>query len=61
MVLWYNHSYVQMCLLIGTVGQISDVTHGFLDSCLIFIMFSHDKDKCEISKKHECHMYRFHL
>ena len=53
MVFWYNHSYVQMCLLIGTVGQISDVTHGFFDSCLIFIMFSHDKDKCEISKKHE--------
>ena len=26
--LWYNHTFVQMCLLIGTVSQVSDVAHG---------------------------------
>ena len=26
--LWYNHSYTQTCLLVGTVSQVSDVVHG---------------------------------
>ena len=25
---WYNHSSARMSLLIGTVSQVSDVTHG---------------------------------
>ena len=26
--LWYNHTFVQICLLIGIVSQLSDVAHG---------------------------------
>ena len=25
---WYNHSFARMSLLIGTVSQVSNVTHG---------------------------------
>ena len=25
---WYNHSFAIMCLLIGTVSGVSNVTHG---------------------------------
>ena len=27
---WYNHSFVLICLLIGTISQVSDVAHGRL-------------------------------
>ena len=30
-VLWYNHVFVQMCLLIETVSQVSNVAHGPFD------------------------------
>ena len=26
--LWYNHCFVQLCLLIGTVSEVSDVANG---------------------------------
>ena len=32
--IWYNHSFEQMCLLIGIVSQMSDVTHGGIDPCV---------------------------
>ena len=28
--LWYNYSYAQMCLLIGTVSQVNNMTHWSL-------------------------------
>ena len=28
--LWYNHSFVLICLLIGIISQVSDVAHGHL-------------------------------
>ena len=38
LMLWHNHCYMQMCLLIGTVSQVSDVTHGPL--VLLFHLFA---------------------
>ena len=28
LILWHNHCFAQMCLLIGTVSQVSDMAHG---------------------------------
>ena len=33
LMLWRNNCFVQMCLLIGTVSQVSDVAKGPLGSC----------------------------
>ena len=38
--LWYNHSYKQMCLLIWTVSQVSDVAHGPLVSVWRYLCHS---------------------
>ena len=28
LMLWHNHCFAQMCLLIGTVSQVKNMTHG---------------------------------
>ena len=38
--LWYNQSFAQMCLLIGTVSQVSDVAHGPLVFNMFFLAVS---------------------
>ena len=35
LMLWHNRCFVQMCLLIGTVSQMSDVAHGPLISDIL--------------------------
>ena len=34
--LWYNHSYAQICLLVGTVSRVSDVAHWpLVHACIL--------------------------
>ena len=37
LVFMYNHSFAQMCLLIGIVSRVSDVAHGAL--VVIFFVY----------------------
>ena len=40
--LWYKNSFAQMCLLIETLSQLSNLTHGyFVVIVVIVVKFSH--------------------
>ena len=38
LLLWHDHCLAQMCLLKGTLSQVSDVAMGLLSSFLHFIL-----------------------